>query len=84
MSGNSSFFHLLLSTTYIYNHNRLRPTPTAANMRVAFFSGFVALLASVALAVEPKKSVLVTYTKDTPDWFISKAKDAIIAAVRIP
>lgn len=38
----------------------------------------VLLMVVLALAKVPKKSVLVTYPKDTPSWIIEKAKDVIV------
>lgn len=43
------------------------------------FATVLALAAGV-VAVDQRKQVVVTYPGNTPDWVVSQAKDAIVAA----
>jgi hypothetical protein len=46
-------------------------------MRAAFLSLFVALFATVAMAVAPQRSVIISWPKDTPDEIVEQSKEAI-------
>lgn len=50
------------------------------NMKL-FLAVFLCSLIQVALAVQPHKSVVVTYPQDTPDSVLGQAKQAIKDAV---
>lgn len=48
-------------------------------MKLAILSIFT-FITMVLAAVQPQKSVIVSYPNDTPDSIVDQAKDAIIAA----
>ncbi|CAK7216826.1 hypothetical protein SBRCBS47491_002960 [Sporothrix bragantina] len=49
-------------------------------MRPASIFAAVMALAMGAAAVDVKKQVIITYESNTPDWVLTEAKDAIVAA----
>ena len=70
-----------LPLTNTWRKQRIVQRTYERDMKLFLFSLLIALLATCAMAAAPKRTVLVTYPKGTPDEVVTKAMNKVMELV---